>query len=179
MARDQEAGSPMKSETTTTRPRRSPRLPRLSSAPASGAAAGIGFLASSPGIPRGAPARRPQRTAQGLPTASGRQLDDGRAVLGAQERRQAEAAAEAGGEHAESGRCGQGELALLPGMSAEIHRGGQVDDGIRGQLPIGDQVTDVGNAGARRDRPVHPADVITEAVFAALSALAAVAGEQA
>ncbi len=71
------------------------------------------------------------------------------------------------------------QVALLPGVGAEMHRRGEVDDRVGGELPVGDDVAHVRHGGACGHRPVHPAHVVAEPVLAALGALAAVAGQQA
>ena len=77
-----------------------------------------------------------------------------------------------------SGR-GQDEVAFLARRGPELHAGGQVGQDPGLQLPVCDQIVDVGDSGACRNRPVHPPDVVTGAVLPAFCLLAAQPRQQA
>ncbi len=76
----------------------------------------------------------------------------------------AEAVLVARRQESDAGRRGNGDLGLVVGGGAELHRRRHVDDEPGGQVPVGDLLANVCLAGARRDVPVDAAHVVARLV---------------
>ena len=109
--------------------------------------------------------------------ATGASRDDVGRLAGADDR--ADPVAAAHGQVHDRGDGGQDELALLGARRTEVHARRQVDDQPGLELAVGDGLADVRHGRAGRDRPVHPAHVVTEHVLPRLPRLRARTGDEA
>ena len=82
------------------------------------------------------------------------------------------------GELGHGGGDVDGQIGLAPADRAEVEATGTVDQDGDGEVAFLDRVSDMRFAGPRKDRPIHPADVVARLVRSCVSGLDAVAKYQ-